>query len=150
MMVCRSASSSSLYPTQSRNPYATDYSPTTVYIGGGGGTAAAPATGTKGQSFPPAAAAPAPAPQASQLVALGPLGPAAAIAAQNTSFGETQFSGVGPIYKKQDSLGPVRSHLNLQPPSVSVSNEEERVCFHAGSAGQGTTPSAECSRVVSS
>ena len=40
-------------------------------------------------------------------MALGPLGAQAQQAAQNTSFGETQLSGVGPIYKKQDSLEPV-------------------------------------------
>jgi hypothetical protein len=40
-------------------------------------------------------------------VALGPLGAQAQQAAQNTSFGEMQLSGVGPIYKKQDSLEPV-------------------------------------------
>ncbi len=100
----RRSSSQGTYAAQSRDPYSSSYSPTTVYIGGspgtypGAATAAAPRAGT----FPPAAA-PAPGP----LVQLGPLGPAAAAAAQNTSFGETQFTGVGPIYKKQDSLGPV-------------------------------------------
>ncbi|CAL8462033.1 g1564 [Coccomyxa elongata] len=101
-------SSQGTYAAQSRDPYSSSYSPTTVYIGGSSGaytgatTAAAPRAGT----FPPAAA-PAPGP----LVQLGPLGPAAAAAAQNTSFGETQFTGVGPIYKKQDSLGPFYANL---------------------------------------
>jgi hypothetical protein len=60
--------------------------------------AAAPTTGAFG-------AAPAPAPGPANSSALGPQG---ARAAQNTSFGETQLTGVGPIYKKQDSLEPVR------------------------------------------
>ena len=29
-------------------------------------------------------------------------------AAQNSTFGETQLNGTGPVYKKQDSLDPVR------------------------------------------
>ena len=28
--------------------------------------------------------------------------------AQNSTFGETQLNGTGPVYKKQDSLDPVR------------------------------------------
>ncbi|KAK9908916.1 hypothetical protein WJX75_004629 [Coccomyxa subellipsoidea] len=89
------------YAAQSRDPYSANYSPTTVYIGGSGGYGAG--------AFPPAA--PAPAPSASALAPLGALGPDAATAAQNTSFGETQFTGVGPIYKKQDSLGPFYANL---------------------------------------
>lgn len=106
--MCRT-SSQGTYAAQSRDPYSSNYSPTTVYIGGSSGaytgatTAAAPRAG----AFPPAAA-PAPGP----LVQLGPLG---AAAAQNTSFGETQFTGVGPIYKKQDSLGPVSGLLPFCP-----------------------------------
>jgi hypothetical protein len=78
------------YGAQSRNPYATSYTPSAVYGGGG------------------AAPAPAPAAALTPQAALGPLGPAAITAAQNTTFGETQLGGVGPIYKKQDSLEPVR------------------------------------------
>lgn len=32
-------------------------------------------------------------------------------AAQNSTFGETQLNGTGPVYKKQDSLDPVRQVL---------------------------------------
>ena len=32
-------------------------------------------------------------------------------AAQNSTFGETQLNGTGPVYKKQDSLDPVRFQL---------------------------------------
>ena len=34
---------------------------------------------------------------------------AAPAAAQNSTFGETQLNGTGPVYKKQDSLDPVRT-----------------------------------------
>ena len=33
---------------------------------------------------------------------------AAPAVAQNSTFGETQLNGTGPVYKKQDSLDPVR------------------------------------------
>ena len=79
-----------------------------------GSRAAAPAA-----YYPPA---PAPGP----VQALGPLGSQAQIAAQNTSFGETQLSGVGPIYKKQDSLEPVSHHLSvLLPASYSFGESLE-------------------------
>ena len=41
---------------------------------------------------------------------------AAPAAAQNSTFGEQQLNGTGPVYKKQDSLDPVCSHSTL--PSV--------------------------------
>ena len=88
-VVCRS--SVGTLAAQNNNPYTT---PNVVYVPGTGGRSA-PAG-----YYPPA---PAPGP----VVALGPLGAQAQVAAQNTSFGETQLSGVGPIYKKQDSLEPV-------------------------------------------
>ena len=82
-----------------------------------GSRAAAPAA-----YYPPA---PAPGP----LQALGPLGSQAQTAAQNTSFGETQLSGVGPIYKKQDSLEPVSHHnVVLLPKTCSL-----RECLGVGS-----------------
>lgn len=87
---------------QNNNPYTTNTSPSVVYVPGSAGNsrAAAPAA-----FYPPA---PAPGP----VVALGPLGAQAQVAAGNTSFGETQLTGVGPIYKKQDSLEPVSSVLS--------------------------------------
>ena len=45
-------------------------------------------------------------------------------AAQNSTFGETQLNGTGPVYKKQDSLDPVRQVLvvlYISPPGVAVS-----------------------------
>ena len=88
--MCRS--SAGTLAAQNNNPYNT---PNVVYV-----------PGLSGSSAPAALFAPAPAP--GPVVALGPLGSQAQVAAQNTSFGETQLSGVGPIYKKQDSLEPVR------------------------------------------
>lgn len=83
---------------------------------------------------PVAAPVPAPAP----LVALGPLGPSAVVAAQNSSFGETQLTGVGPIYKKQDSLEPVSmfapvsnmpaSDMRLKSSSTWVQNTSCAFC----------------------
>ncbi|CAK0783683.1 hypothetical protein CVIRNUC_006882 [Coccomyxa viridis] len=92
-----SLSGSGTLPAQSNNPYSTNTGPSVVYVPGS--RAAAPAA-----YYPPA---PAPGP----LQALGPLGSQAQTAAQNTSFGETQLSGVGPIYKKQDSLEPFFANL---------------------------------------
>ncbi len=91
MVMCRS--SPGTLAAQNNNPYNT---PNVVYV-----------PGLSGRSTPAASYAPAPAP--GPVVALGPLGAQAQVAAQNTSFGETQLSGVGPIYKKQDSLEPVSS-----------------------------------------
>ena len=87
--MCRS--SQGTLAAQNNNPYTT---PNVVYV-----------PGLSGRSTPAGSYAPAPAP--GPVVALGPLGAQAQVAAQNTSFGETQLSGVGPIYKKQDSLEPV-------------------------------------------
>ena len=91
-----------------------------------GSRAAAPAA-----YYPPA---PAPGP----LQALGPLGSQAQTAAQNTSFGETQLSGVGPIYKKQDSLEPVSHHRVALFPVTRASRE----CLEVGNvmSAQHATP----------
>ena len=114
----RRVSTTGALPTQTQNPYS--YGPTVYVPVAGSGSAAAPGPAlTPGPVSAPVAgplaaavgpsafgAAPAPGPSA--------LGPVAAQAAMNTSFGETQLTGVGPIYKKQDSLEPVRA-LALPP-----------------------------------
>jgi len=132
VLSCRSSAGSGTLAAQNQNPYST---PNAVYVPGTG-SRSAPAG-----SFPPA---PAPGP----VVALGPLGAQAQQAAQNTSFGETQLSGVGPIYKKQDSLEPVCSTFYFQSSVLSSywakKQKLNAIAFKAGAVGSGTSVLGVC------